>query len=100
VIADAKIKDVEARRLYFRYVRPPPPRETFVGPIDYAAPKTIEEARLRILALGERLAKREISVEAHNALVDNLKAYLSDKATEQQKRLDELEDAVRSGESP
>ena len=66
---------------------------------DYAAPKTADEARGLILELGERLAKREISVEAHDALVGGIKAYLSDKAAEQQKRLDELEDALRGGES-
>jgi hypothetical protein len=51
-----------------------------------------------ILSLGERMARREISVEAHNALVNGLRAYLGDKAAEQQKKLDELEDALRGSE--
>jgi hypothetical protein len=96
VVNDAKAGDVEARRVYFRHLRPPPP-ETFVGPIEYEAPKTIEAARATILELGERLARREISVEAHDALVNGIRAYLGDKAAEQQRKLDELEDALRGG---
>jgi hypothetical protein len=77
---------------------PTPPRtETFVGPIGYAAPKTVEEARSAILALGERLAKCEISVEAHDSLISGLRAYLGDKAVEQQRALDRVEDSLRSG---
>jgi hypothetical protein len=55
--------------------------------IEYAAPKTVEEARSNILDLGERLARREISVEAHDALVNGIRTYLGDKAAEQQKNL-------------
>ena len=71
----------------------------FIGPIDgYAAPRTVDEARATILELGARLAKREISVEAHDALVNGLRAYLGDRAAEQQRELDRLEDALRTGE--
>jgi hypothetical protein len=99
VVNDAKAGDHAARQVYFRFLRPPPPHETFIGPIEgYKAPETVEEARATILSLGERLARHEISVEAHDALVNGLKAYLGDKAAEQQKKLDELEDALRSGE--
>ena len=98
VIANAKAGDVEARRVYFRFLRPPPSRpETYIGPIDYEAPKSVEGGRAAILELGERLAKHEISVEAHDALVNGIRAYLGDKAAEQQKKLDELEDALRGG---
>jgi hypothetical protein len=91
-VASAEAGDIESRRLYFRHLRPPPPRpETFVGPIDYARPETVEAARHRILDLGGRLAKHEISLEAHDALVNGLKAYLSDKAAEQERRLQALE---------
>jgi hypothetical protein len=95
IIRDAKNGDPEARRLYLRHLRPPLSRQNFVGPIDYVAPKTVEAAREAILPLGERLARNEISVEAHNALIDNVKAYLGDKAAEQQRILDDLEIALR-----
>ena len=72
-------------------------RQTFIGPIDYTTPTTPEEARAMILVLGERVARNEISVEAHDVLLGNLRAYLGDKAAEQQRTLDELEDAVRNG---
>jgi hypothetical protein len=79
----------------YQHPKPFPLKETFVGPIDYAAPKTVEEARRAILELGQRLAKGEIPVELHDALVGGLKAYLGDRAAEQQKKLDELEAALR-----
>jgi hypothetical protein len=61
----------------YQHPEPTPPRaETFVGPIDYSAQPTLEEARQAILGLGERMAKREISVAAHNAPVGGLRACL------------------------
>ena len=61
-------------------------------------PRTADEARATILELGARLAKREISVEAHDALINGLRVYLGDRAAEQQRQLDRLEDALRIGE--
>jgi hypothetical protein len=72
-------------------------RQTFIGPVDYTAPTTPEEARAMILVLGERVARNELSVEAHAVLLDNLRAYLGDKAAEQQRTLDDLENAMRNG---
>jgi hypothetical protein len=47
-----------------------------------------------ILALGGRMARGETSIEEHIVLLDNLKAYLGNKAAEQEKRLTELKDAL------
>ena len=45
VIADARSgADPEARRLYFRYLRPPSPR-TLGAPLDLEPPNSAEEAR-------------------------------------------------------
>jgi len=52
---------------------------------------------LAILVLGERVARNEISVEAHEVLLNNLRAYLGDKAAEQQRTLDDLENAMHNG---
>jgi hypothetical protein len=41
------------------YQHPKPAPEHFVGPIDYAAPTTAEEARAAILGLGERFEARD-----------------------------------------
>jgi hypothetical protein len=83
-----------------QYQHPKPWTSRFIGPIDgYEAPRTVDEARATILELGARLAKREISVEAHDALVNGLRVYLGDRAAEQQRQLDRLEDALRTGES-
>jgi hypothetical protein len=82
----------------YQHSKPAPTRiETFVGPINYAAPKTPEEAQQTILDLGERLARREISIEAHDALIGGIRAYLGDKAAEQERRLCALEDRLREG---
>jgi hypothetical protein len=82
-----------------QYQHPKPVSLRSIDPIDYAAPKGVEEARSAILELGGRLAKGEIPVEFHDAPVAGLKAYLGDKAVEQQKKLDELEEALRSGDT-
>ena len=50
VVKDAKANNPAALALYFRFLRPPAPRaKTFIEPIDYMSPKTIEEARRAIL---------------------------------------------------
>jgi hypothetical protein len=41
----------------------------------YEEPKTVDEARALILKLRARLARGEISVIAHDALINGLKAY-------------------------
>jgi hypothetical protein len=82
------------------FAHPPARSETYIGPLDYNAPQTVGEARAALLALGEQLAKSEISVEAHDALVGGLRAYLGDKAADPQRKLDELEEALRGGERP
>jgi hypothetical protein len=84
----------------YQHPKPTPARdETFVGPVaGYRPPKTVDEARAAVLEFGARLAKREISVEAHDALVGGLRVYLGDRAAEQQRQLDRLEDALRTGD--
>ena len=88
-----------AINLYFRYLRPPPPRGTYVAPIEYRAPKTVIDARQLIIVLGERLANGELPIEAHDALVGGLRAYLGDKAVEQQKTLERLAESLRFNET-
>jgi hypothetical protein len=93
VIEASKAGDASARVVYFRYVRPSSPRTgTFLKPIDYKVPTTVDEAHAAILALGGRLAKGEISLEAHDALVGGLRAFLAAKAAEQQRELDRLKE--------
>ena len=83
------------------YQRPKPApshTEAFVAVDSYEEPKTVEEARSLILKLGVRLARGEISVMAHDALINGLRAYLGDKAAEQEKILAQLETSLRGGE--
>jgi hypothetical protein len=77
-------------------LRPPTPR--FLTPIDYTPPQSLEEARATFLSLSERLMAGEIPLEAHDALVAGLKAYLGDMTAEQEKRLARLEDLLREAE--
>jgi hypothetical protein len=82
------------------YQNPKPTPLRFVGPVDYAAPKTVDEARAALLELGgERLARREIPIELHDALVNGIRVWLADHTVEQERRLCKLEDALRSGSS-
>ena len=72
--------------------------ETFLSPLTgYVAPQTPEEARQSLLKLGERLARGELSIQAHDALVAGLRAYLGDAAMALEAQLAELEDLVRYG---
>jgi hypothetical protein len=70
-------------------------KQTYLNPLPYAAQKTVEEARALLLELGERLMKGEIPIEAHDALVNGIRAFLSDKAAEQEKILARLEASQR-----
>jgi hypothetical protein len=58
------------------------PRLTIIGPVDYEEPRTAADARAMILVLGGKVARGEISVEAHDVLFGNLRAYLADRAAE------------------
>jgi hypothetical protein len=42
------------------------PTPLYIGPVAYAEPKTVDEARAMILVLGGRVARGEISVPAHD----------------------------------
>lgn len=97
VITGAKAGEPEALRVYFRYLRPPTPR--FLNPIDYTPPQSLEEARAAFLGLGQRLMSGEIPLEAYDALVTGIKAYLGDVAAAQQKKIEDLEISLRGGET-
>jgi hypothetical protein len=91
IIRDAKAGDANARALYLRYIRPIRRVETVLKPVEYKAPESVEEARAAILMLSAQLAKGEIGLEMHDALVSDLRAYLGDKAVEQERMLAKLE---------
>jgi hypothetical protein len=92
IIAAAKVRYPAGERIYFQYLRPSQPRAgTLLVPIDYKVPETVEEAHVTVLKLGGRLAKGEISVEVHDALVAGIRVYLASKAAEQQRQLDAIE---------
>ena len=82
----------------YQHAKPAPvASETFIGLDGYTAPTSPQEARELILTLGERMARREVSVEAHDALVGGLKVYLGDQAMALEEQVAELEDLVRYG---
>ena len=76
VTPDMKLKAAICISQYQHAKPAPVASETFIGLDGYAAPKCPQEARELILTLGERMARREVSVEAHDALVGGLKVYL------------------------
>ena len=82
----------------FQHPRPAPVQtEMFLTPVDYTAPTTPDEARQTVLSLGQRLARGEVSVQAHDSIVAGLKAYLGDAAMALEAQVAELEDLVRYG---
>ena len=91
IIRDAKSGDANARALYLRYIRPFRRAETILKPAEYKVPASVEEAREAILMLSAQLANGEIGLEMHDALVSDLRAYLGDKAVEQERMLAKLE---------
>jgi hypothetical protein len=97
VIAEAKAGDHAARNLYFRYLRPERRPETFLDSTEHKKPGTVEEARAEILELSERLSKGEISLETHDAKVNDLRIYLGDTAVEQKRDLDRLKASLEEG---
>jgi hypothetical protein len=99
ITAELKVRAAAALAQY-QHPRPTASRaETFVHPIDYVKPQSVDEARETILTLGERLARAEVSIQAHDALVGGLRAYLGDKAAEQQRELDPLKEALEGNEN-
>ena len=82
----------------FQHPRPAPAQtEMFLTPVDYTAPTTPEEARQTVLRLGERLARGALSLQAHDALVAGLRAYLGDQAMALEEQVAALEDLVHYG---
>ena len=80
----------------YEHPQPSPSRtETYVEIRGYVAPTTAIEAGQTLIALGEKLARGEISVEAHDALTGSLQTFLSSKAIDQEKRLAEIEETLR-----
>ena len=96
VTPDMKLKAAICISQY-QHPKPTPMQiETFIN-LDYAAPKSPQEARDLILSLGERATRGEISVQAHDLLIGNLCAYLTDKAAEQEEKLAAIERHIRYG---
>ena len=89
---------LRAAGILARYQHPQPSpscTETYVKVPGYVAPTTAEEAGQTLIALGEKLARGEISVEAHDALTGSLRIFLNSKAIDQEKRLAEIEETLR-----
>jgi hypothetical protein len=75
ILPDMKLRAAIALAAYQHSKPAPSHTEAFVTVNGYAAPATVEEARALILGLGERLARGEISVIAHDALINGLKVF-------------------------
>jgi hypothetical protein len=74
VIRKARKGDIEATKLYLRFLRTR--SQVFLGPYAFVPPANPEEARAAILALAAQLAAGKISLELHDALIGDLKVYL------------------------
>ena len=99
ITPDVRLRAATVLAMYQHSKPAPSHTEAFVTVDGYAAPATVEEARALILGLGERLARGEISVIAHDALINGLKVFLADKAAEQEKILARLDTCRRAGDT-
>jgi hypothetical protein len=79
IIAQALAGSVDHQRLFLRYLRV---AERYLAPIEYVAPSNEVEARQTILVLGDRVARGEISIEAHETLLSGLRLFLGMAAAE------------------
>ena len=80
VMLGAENGEAEALRIYFRYLRPQPPRT--LGTVAIAAPRNAQEARDSIAEIVGMLAAGEIDVEHGRALISALEAFLNARAAE------------------
>ena len=48
----------------------------------FTPPASVEEARQAIAVLGTQLARAEVSLELHNALIEDMKVYISSVAVD------------------
>ena len=97
---DLKVKAAICLAGYQRARPAPVQTEMFLTPVDYTAPTSPEEARQTVLSLGQRLARGEVSLQAHDSLVAGLKAYLGDQAMALEAQVAELESLVYGGVAP
>ena len=82
VVKDAKANNPAALALYFRYLRPPLSRTTYVEPVDLEPPKTAQEARDAIARITAMIAKAEVDGEHGGRIIAGLEAFLSARAAE------------------
>lgn len=82
IIRDAKNNDAEARRLYLRHLRPPPPRGRPATPIDLPPPTSAREAQDAIAKVTSMIARCEIDGEHGSRVIAGLKEYRDGRAAE------------------
>jgi hypothetical protein len=80
VIAGAKAGDPEARRIYFRHLRPPPPspapEATFApAPFDLRAMATLKDASEELLRIAGAVAAGELDHGTGQFLITIIKAF-------------------------
>jgi hypothetical protein len=74
IVRKALRGSIEHEKLFLRFLRPR--LQTFLGPIPFVVPRDAEEARAAILSLAGQLASAKLSLELHDALVNDLRVYL------------------------
>ena len=82
VVTAAIAGDPEATAVYFRHLRPPPPRAAPDKPFDLDPPKSAQEARDAIARITSMIARAEIDAVHGSVVVAGLEAYLGARAAE------------------
>jgi hypothetical protein len=98
VLADAKAGDAEARRLYFRYLRRPPPEATFTPePFELRPMATLQEASEEILRIGVVVAAGQLDHGTGNFLIGILRTFMEGLSGVKTEREIAAADALKSG---
>jgi hypothetical protein len=99
VVASAKLGDIEARRIYFRFLRPPPPRSaTFApAPFEFRKPATMEEASAETNRIAEAVAIGELDHATGEFLLAALRTFVETLAGVKTEREIAAIDALKPG---
>jgi hypothetical protein len=77
-IAEAKAGNIAAQAIYYRFLRPPPPRPKFIAaPVELPQVVTAKEAVAQIAAIVTRVGSGDLDLEGSQALIEGLKAFVA-----------------------
>jgi hypothetical protein len=102
VVAEAKAGDPGARQIYFRYLRPGPPRPASFAPAPFAymKPTTMAEANAEMNRIAEAVAGGELDLDTGQFLVGAVRAVVETLTGVKIEKEIAAADALKPGSGP